>query len=214
MAGAALALAEPALAEVPGGEQLFLVRRGDDAIGWHRVRLLPDGSATRVEIDIELVVRLAFIPVYRYVHANRERWDERGLLEIAARTDDNGSKLAVDGRRQGERLVIDGPSGRLELPVGTLTTTYWRRDFIYPSEWLDTQNGKLVRSTVRPAGQESLRAAGTMVSADRYRLEGDLDMDIWYRGTQWVALRFTASDGSRIAYELQPPGTTVAMLDL
>jgi hypothetical protein len=78
--------------------------------------------------------------------------------------------------------------------------------------WLDTQRGRLARSSVTRAGRERVEAGGAMIEADRFRLEGDLTADLWYDSERWVRLAFAGPDGSAIRYVLQPPGTPVAML--
>jgi hypothetical protein len=44
--------------------------------------------------------------------------------------------------------------------------------------------------------------AGREVTARRFRLEGDLALELWYRDGHWVGLAATAPDGSALTYRL------------
>lgn len=202
-----IVLARPVFAKPPVPRLEFEVRREGSPIGHHHLRLqnAADGR-TIVEIEIDLAVKFGFLTLYRYTHRNRELWDGHRLLTLDSRTDDNGEQHAVTVRREGPTLWLDAGRGREAIPSETQTTSYWDRRMVEAGEWLDTQNGRLVRSTVTAAGSDTIRAGGRLVRADRYDLAGDLTLSIWYAGPVWVKLLFNAqADGSRIEYHLRTP---------
>jgi Family of unknown function (DUF6134) len=199
-------LPQPAPAVVPASRQLdFRARRNGADIGWHRLRFAEQDDRLVVDIEIELEVRFLLFPVYSYRHTNREVWGGDRLLALESRTDDNGTRHRVAARAEGERLLVDGTAGRLELPPDTLPTSYWHEATVERGEWLDTQSGRLVRSTVIAQGPEPIRARGREVRAERYALSGDLECELWYHDGSWAKLRFAATDGSTIDYLLEPP---------
>jgi hypothetical protein len=206
---AAVALLAPVLGgarafAAPRGEvQEFAVFRNDRPIGRHSLRFSRDGDRLAVEIDIELEVRLAFITLYRYRHSNRELWEGGRFLSFASRTDDNGTRHEVKARRAGEAILVEGSHGLVEAPGDALPTTYWHRRFLDAPVWIDTQEGALKRCRVTPTGTTQVAAAGTSVGAERYAISGDLTLDLWYAGAQWVKLEFKGSDGSTIDYRLK-----------
>jgi len=184
------------------GDLRFDVLRNGSEIGYHVLSFAQDGDRLTVDIDIELRVRVAFITAYRYEHRNREQWEANELLSFKSRTNDNGTRHAVEAHRDGEQLIVRGSEGRLQVPVSTLPTTYWHRNFMERDRWIDTQNGRIVESSVTGRGTERIEKAGEMVEAERFAVRGDLDVDLWYHDDRWVKLGFTASDGSRIDYRL------------
>ena len=105
-------------------------------------------------------------------------------------------------RAEGDRLIVQSSTGRLELPGDTGSTSYWNEAKLKDGAWLDTQSGRLVRSRVSAHAPEPIRAAGRVVMAKRYVLEGDVDCELWYHEGRWVGLGFQLSDGSTISYEL------------
>jgi hypothetical protein len=190
----------PAVAS--SGDLRFEVFRDGSEIGYHVLSFAQDGDRLTVDIDIELRVRFAFITAYRYEHRNREEWEAGALLGFKSRTNDNGTRHTVETRRDGDQLVIEGSDGRLEGPASMLPTTYWHRNFMDRERWIDTQNGRIVTSAVEAAGTETIESAGHMVEAQRFKVRGDLDVDLWYHDERWVKLAFDVSDGSRIDYRL------------
>jgi hypothetical protein len=195
-----------ALAEEPTVDGIrFLVFRNGSEIGSHVLRFERDGERTVVTIEIELVVRLAFIPLYRYRHRNREVWDGDRLVAIDTETDDDGVRHRVRGEADGRDLVVEGDEGRLRLPGDILPTSYWRKEMVERRQWLDTQHGRVAEGEVEALGSETIEAGGSEVSAERFAIRGDLELDVWYADGVWSRLSFAGPDGSTIAYALREP---------
>ncbi|HSA80840.1 MAG TPA: DUF6134 family protein, partial [Geminicoccaceae bacterium] len=115
---------------------------------------------------------------------------------------------------KGDQLVVENAAGDVVLlPGDILPSSYWHERTVEREQWLDTQSGRLARSTVERLGAEPIEAAGRTVEATRYRLRGDIDCELWYHEGRWSKLRFGASDGSTIEYALESaPGDHAAWL--
>ncbi len=181
----------------------FTAYRNGDRLGFHRIDFASEGNRLIVDIEIVFDVKFAFIPLYGYRHRNREIWEDGRLISMSTETDDNGTGFKVEVMRDGERLLVDGVDGRLELPGDTLTTSYWNETAMADSAWLDTQRGQLVRSDVVKKPMEAVRVKGRDVEATPYELTGDITCTLWYRDGRWVKLRFLGEDGSEIDYTLE-----------
>ena len=204
LAAAALAgMAGPAAAEVV--DTRFTVLRDGTAIGTHRIQVERTGNETRVAVDIDLQVKLAFITVYRYAHRNREVWRDGRLLSIDSRTDDDGKAEFVRGRASGGAFEVRSTAGDYTVPADVVPTSYWRRSTVEQGRLLDSQKGRLLDVRIEPAGTE---ASGAVT---RYRMRGDLDLDLWYDDRD--RLRRIAFDykGSRFDYVEAGPGRSVAV---
>lgn len=184
----------------------FTAYRNGDWFGHHRLEFNEQDGKLTVDIEIDFLFKIAFIPLYHYRHRNREIWADGRLIEITTETDDNGTPYKVAGKAEGDRLLIDGSDGKLELPGDTASTSYWNEKTIERGEWLDTQKGNLVRSKVTPQETDTVLVRGTPVKATAYVLEGDITCTLWYYEQRWVGLRFIASDESVIDYTIEPPG--------
>lgn len=178
-------------------------RKGDD-IGHHRVSVTRLGDETRVKVDISLIVRLAgFLPVYHYHHQSEELWRDNRLVRLVSTTDDDGDQqyLKAETAPDGS-LKVDGSKYRGLVPADIMPTSYWNGDFPSRSLLLDTQNGRLLKVQVAPL--PSKPEEGVPPGSRRYKLDGDLRLEIWYDPQQrWTKTRFGASDGSVIDYRLQ-----------
>lgn len=181
----------------------FTAYRNDSRLGFHRIGFVEDGRRLTVDIEIVFDVKLAFIPLYRYRHSNREVWDDGRLISLDSETDDNGESYRVKARAEGDRLLVDGSGGKLDLPGDTLTTSYWHEAAMISGEWLGTQEGQLARSEVTKKPVEMVMVEGQSVEATPYDLIGDITCTLWYRNGRWVKLRFVSEDGSIIDYRLE-----------
>ena len=184
----------------------FTAYRNGSWLGSHRLDFVDDAGRLTVDIEIAFDVKLAFIPLYSYRHRNREIWEDGRLVSMSTETDDNGTDYKVEVVRDGDRLLVDGVDGRLEVPGETQTTSYWNESALKAGVWLDTQRGKLARSEVTKKPMELVRVEGSDVEATPYDLVGDITCTLWYRDGRWVKLRFIGEDESVIDYTLEPPG--------
>ena len=202
-AGLVLPSAAAVAAPVPSTNQMaFSVWRKGSRIGEHRLSFRSDGDRLVVDIDIDLQVKFGFVTLFRYSHHNTEVWEGNRLVSLDSETYDDGSQYNLTVREADGALQVDGFSGRFEVPADTLSSSYWNPETIYHSRILDTQRGFLMDLNTEWLGKETIENAERPIGADRYRITGDLTMDIWYSDAgQWVKLDFDAR-GSTISYRL------------
>ncbi len=210
----ALANASPGLATTAGQVASlrpdalidFKVMRDGARLGHHRITVQEAGAQKIVEVEIALDVRLAFFTLYEYRHHNREVWEDGKLLSLESTTDDNGDRYEVRARRTHDGILVDGADGRFIAPADVVPTSYWNPRTLQADALLDTQRGTLRDVRVSPMARESVRIGDRSIPARRYRIAGDLNLDIWYddRG-EWVKLAFDIFN-SRIDYFRRPSG--------
>ncbi|HEU0069857.1 MAG TPA: DUF6134 family protein [Alphaproteobacteria bacterium] len=181
----------------------FDVVRGGESIGTHKVEFRRDGDNLTVDIAIDLTVRLAFIPVFRYTHRNTEVWRDGKLVRLDSTTDDDGTKYRVSAEATAEGLKVTDAEGRSYIaPPDTVPTSYWNAALLERNELLNTQDG-----TLMPISVESRQ--GSADGATHFHLikgEDATPIDVWYdaRGKNWSKLRFIAR-GSTIDYRRLAP---------
>lgn len=191
----------------PSDVMTFTVLRDGKRLGDHSVRYRRVGDRLTVDIDILLEVKFGFLTFFRFSHHNTEIWQGDRLVSLETRTDDNGRHSWVSAVQTDEGLLVDGSHGRHLAPAETVPSSYWNRQRIERSELLETQRGHLMPIEVRPHGRETVMAAGRAVAAQRFKVTGHLDLDIWYSDVgQWVKLEFVTR-GTHIGYELTGPGS-------
>ncbi|MFW5680032.1 MAG: DUF6134 family protein [Pseudomonadota bacterium] len=201
----------PATARADTGLLAFDVLRNGSRIGSHTLTLRRDGNRVESEIAIDLEVKIAFVTAYRYTHRNREVYVDDRLVSMRSRTDDNGDAYAVDAELRGDRLVVSGTDGTLELPPSILPTTYWKPRMVDDGRWLNTQHGRVVEGRSERVGEETVLVGGKPVRCERYAIRGDIDLDLWYGPIGWTKLAFTVRGDNRIEYDRRPESDVASL---
>lgn len=193
------------------GELAFDVMRAGEPIGRHVLTFHnPAEDELRVRIAIDLEVRFIGIPVFRYSHQSQEVWRDGRLARLSTRTNDDGREYFVDatkavtGGDETSVIEIRHPEGTVTAPPDIVPTSYWNRAILSRPHLLNTQDGRLLDVGVETLGLETVTARGQMRRATRYRLTGDLRLDLWFDdGGQLVKLRFEDKSGTEIDYVLR-----------
>lgn len=205
-----------ARAETPR-ELVFNVERDGRPFGTHRIGFSSTPAGLTVAVAIELKVDFGPITVFRYRHQNQELWEAgpKGLrlARIDTKTDDDGTGFQIAGQAEGRDFRLKTGAAAGLLPGDIIPTSYWHRASLDRQEWLDTQSGQRRRVSVQPLGTETIEVAGAAVDAHRYRVRGDLEMDLWYLPNgEWAGLTFSAR-GSEIRYRRITPATVALLAD-
>jgi hypothetical protein len=154
-----------------------------------------------VAIEIDILVKLGPVPVYRYRHRGTEKWREGQFVGMTSKTFDDGTDEFFHAERSGEGMVVEGSkTARYIAPDGVLPTTYWNHA-ILQNHVINSQDGRLFTVAVTKLGIEKVPVAAGQIEAQRFQLRGDLPLDLWYDDAQqWAYLEFTKRS-SRITYE-------------
>jgi hypothetical protein len=189
----------------PTGKLDFKVYRNGSPIGHHRFRFERDGDVLVVRINIELIVRLAFIPVYRYEHESRETWVNGRFVALESKTHDNGRDHRVSARLVGDALEIRGTAGVLSAPAGTRPGSHWNAANLREKLLIDTQFGSLNAVDVEypnvgSSDQRRARLIGHELKNGERQPAPWLDIDLWYDSADILAGMAFNYGGSEIRY--------------
>lgn len=157
----------------------FVVLRAGTPIGFHRVEVEPSGDGVKVHVSIALDVTFGPITLYRYRHDSREVWRDNRLIRLESRTDDDGDTMTLSVRSAPEGLLVEGAKGVFTAPADTVPTSYWTPALTTDRPLLDSQLGRL------------LEVARVPIAPGRWRLEGELNLEIAYSPQgRWTGLSF------------------------
>ena len=182
----------------------YEVFRNDKRIGFHHMQFTRTGDDLRVDIHIELDVRLGFIPLYGYTHENTEIRRNGVLQSLVSKTDNNGKLDFADlALKEGSYLGRGSRyEGGLVLPI--MSTSYFDPNFVRQERLISSQDGRLLEINVAYMGPEQVPDITGSVEAHRFRLTGDLALDIWYtKEGRWVRTEF--SKGGVLSYRPVAP---------
>jgi hypothetical protein len=199
-AGIAAAMPGPARASVLAAAYptvlKFEVTREGSPIGVVMERFGREGDAERVDVYIAFLVRLLGIPVYRYEHRSREIWRDGRLIRLDTVTNDDGVAQTVRARPQGGVLLVEGAVGSIDAPRDILPSSYWHPSLIQQDRMLDSQTGRMLEIGIDRVGAERIVALGREIPAERYRMTGDLKLDLWFDAERvWQKMAFELKGG-------------------
>jgi len=174
-------------------------------IGTHNVSYSSVTGETRVNTEIHLEVKLAFLTAYAFSHHSEETWRAGRLMSLNSETVEHGEQLHVDGAAtpQGFRVVSKG--GPFIAPAATLTSnSLWTPAMLEQATVVDAQRGGVIGVNARKITNEPIAIPGGQVQATRYTLITPYYAgSVWYDNTNlWVRGEFER-DGSTVQYQLE-----------
>ncbi len=215
---AALPLATAAFAstpdtlEAPAARLSFQVFLNDREIGFHDFTFRDGPNGRTVESEARFNVKVLFLNAFRYEHQHVERWSNGCLVEISARTDNNGQDFAVRGNADANRFLVDSPQGTAELNGCVQSFAYWNPELRKAERLLNSQTGEYLDVQVSDLGVDTITIGSQELTIERLRLTAkDTDIEIGYdaRTGEWVALDTRLKKGRVLSYR-RTPATLVA----
>lgn len=182
----------------------FAVVRDGDVIGHHRVSCTAQGGKLVVGIDVAIKVDVLFVTAFRYEQQREETWQGGRLVTFTSKTNDDGTLHDIAGEAVAEGIKVTAGKESWVVPLDSLPTSYWNVEMVKRGPLLDTIGGRLLKTTVAPAGDETIQAGGRRITATHYVLTGDLPRELWYDAEgHWVKMRTKGRDGSTVEWILK-----------
>jgi hypothetical protein len=200
----AFAATQDALPFPPLKPLSFRVLRKGSEIGTHAITFsgTPQTNFTAT-VDVQLRVRIAFIPVFHYTHHTVERWENGRFVSLESKTDYDGEPAFATAKTENGQLIVEGSKApRYTAPPGALPATHWNSAEL-KSAMINPENGLLLTPKITDMGSDpALLASGSKIPATRFAWRGKDVLDLWYQPDGvWAALSAVAKDGSTLMYE-------------
>lgn len=189
-----------------GDEIRFRVLRQGNPFGSHSVSFEsgPDDSLV-ARTRVELRAGLGPVALFRYDLLASEIWKDGQLVSVEGELRVDGNRQSMRAARVGDALAVEGSGFRGEAPGDIIPASHWNYAQMKGNTILSTEDGELIGVNILPQGRETVMAGGRPVEANRYRMDSDIDVDLWYDDEgRWIKLAFQAR-GQRIEYILDQP---------
>lgn len=190
--GVGATLFAPSIVRASGGDRRFAVLRDGSDIGTHLISVRRNGGEIQVAIDIELKVKILGITAYRYEMANREVWRDGRLISMDSKSNDDGERHFSQVKQAADLLEIDGSVFKGTVAGDSASTTYWAYDFMTRPIWISTADGDPLKVACSKAGSGSIETGAGEVTTEKWKVGGDMDIDLHYVNREWVSVRFDA----------------------
>ena len=147
-----------------------------------------DPASPTVTSDVDMVIKLGPVPVYKYRHHAVERWTGGRFAGLETATNGNGKFQKVSARRTDAGVIIESGKGKITGPANAAPFTHWNPD-VFGKPLFNPQEGRMLKVTAtRKSSTWSIR--GEAEIDDTYDAEG-----------VWNALSGKLEDGSRMEYK-------------
>ena len=172
-------------------------------IGLHRVSFKREGRDLIVDVNNDIVVKFFFVTAFHFQAHRREKWRDGKMIAYDSLTFDDGNRLLVKARTNGNALYVDRPSGRTSAPVGIFPSHPWNKEILSQRLLLDSKTGELIHVQAHYAGKERIQAGGRWILANKYQITGDETHDVWFDEVgNWVRLQYR-QNGQNVIFSLK-----------
>lgn len=182
----------------------FDVLRQGSQFGTHIVRFEEAGDdSLEVVVDVDLKAGLGPITLFRYQLDATETWKDGKLVALEGRVNDDGTRESVTAKAKDDTLEVDGDGfeGLIARPI--IPASHWNIAQTQARQLLSSENGELIDVKVERLGREVIEAGGVQVEANKFLMDSDIDVTLWYDdGGRWLKLAFEAR-GQSIEYVLR-----------
>jgi hypothetical protein len=173
-------------------------------IGTHTISYSSAAGDTRVDTEINLEVRIAFLTAYAFSHRSVETWRAGRLTSLNGETVEHGETLQVEGAATPQGFRGLGKGGPFIASAATLTSnSLWTPSMLEQTTVVDAQRGGIIGVSARKLAEEQNVIAGRQVQTRPYTFITPFYAgSIWYdQANLWVRGEFER-DGSKVQYEL------------
>ena len=177
----------------------FEIYRNAKKIGFHKLYFQKTGNKIEVNTQIEMIVKLGFLTIFKYFHNSKEIWNQNKLIEVKTYTQKNRRKFEFSAKRKGSKIQIESRKKIFFVSGDSLITSYWNPNWLNKKELIDSQHGKKRFINVEKKEIENISTIFGNISAQRYKVTGSqdkpngkkIDYDIWYDNKKrWVKTKF------------------------
>ncbi|OAI51797.1 hypothetical protein AYO44_04835 [Planctomycetaceae bacterium SCGC AG-212-F19] len=213
-AGAAFVLGLAALTVLAGqaaaadvDQREFAVQVDGKPAGTYQLTIVAqDDGTTTTTAAASIGVKIGPFTAYSYTYRGTETWKDGQLVRMDSSANDNGKRLALAAVSEpnGIRVTVNGQQGM--HPRQAWTTSYWRlldARFRGPKvPLLDADTGRALQAQFTQVGVDQVSVLGKHTPCGHFRLGGDVQVDLWYDGSERLVRQESLEDGHKTVLEL------------
>jgi len=185
---AGVGLLVPGIASAAPARLAFQVFRNGTKVGEHQMSFAGDDDDRTITTNVDMVVKVGPVPVYKYRHNATERWAAGKFVSIDATTNGNGKIQKTSARAMPGFVQITGPKGAVKGPADAVPLSHWNQAS-FGKPLFNQQEAKMLKVTC------------TRVKSGHWQVRGEAEIDDFYDASgNWLALQGKLEDGSKMEY--------------
>jgi len=145
-------------------------------------------------------VRVRFFPItYTYSYRGQETWKNGRVQTFDSTCNDNGKRFVVSAQADGDKLRIKVNNQERVARGDIWLTSYWQQpdakliNQVLPL--VDADTGLDLTAQLSLVGSEERNVAGVKIAVNHFRLQGQMNVDLWYDGQGRLVRREWIEDG-------------------
>lgn len=180
----------------------YVILKDGEPIGAEKVDITREGDAMTVDVTANTKVKMLMLS-FAYDHKRRETWRAGKLESVLAETNDDGTphKLEMTRAGAGWRLTADGQSA--DLPADAFPLALWTSAVVKSPLLIGVIDGQRYKVAAKPAGDETIEIGGKPLKTKRWRIDGDIERDVWFAEDGMAAQIAFKRRGYDIVYRLK-----------
>lgn len=157
----------------------YTILMDGDPIGQEDYAFRQDAGRLDVSVQTKTDVKLLFL-TFHYRHQRQESWQDGKLVHMVADTDDDGTKHHVEEAvtQDGETVSLDGKAAA--LPADSFPLSLWSQMVLSGSDLYGVTDAEPFHVSVKDLGAETLTLNGKALQSHHFRIDGDVQRDLWY----------------------------------
>lgn len=143
---------------------------------------------------------------YRYASSGSETWKDGRLIHLVNESDYNGEKFSVQGAATKQALHYEVNGATQKAPADIWAASYWREPDAnrvgQKVRVLDSDKGRQLIATLEKLPSETVKSDSGTIKAARYRMRGDVEVDVWYDAQGFIVRQESVESGHKTQLDL------------
>ena len=126
----------------------------------------------KVDIEVNINVKLGFLTIYKYRHNNTEYWKEGELIKISTNSLTNSKKkYFVEGQKNNDFFEYEGVDNTKRTGLDVIPISYWNYEILDRKVFLDSQKGILREFDLKEMELENIFFNEKNFNAKKYMMK-------------------------------------------
>jgi Family of unknown function (DUF6134) len=172
-------------------------------IGTYTNTVDQNGINVDVRTELHVTVKMLGIALFRQDADRLEHWEDGRLVSYKSDTNDNGKKIDVTGRADGDNFVVLSSLGTFTAPAKVHPSNPVAQESLNTDVMMSTKTGRVMNVVVTDTGDANVTFDGQTMRLHQYFIDGEKHQVVWLDQTGLVVAFQTEEQGSPINFVLQ-----------